>query len=389
MAEVSSAAFVFNLRSGAARDPEGQNGTATILNDWTFRGAGQYDNRALNDKLDNLGLHRHGDAGTLTTSFGGTLLGDNLYEALALYADILQRPMLPDDHFEQCRALAQQHLASLEDDPRQRISLLAREEHLPYPYGRPSVGKQNEISEITAESARRFWQETYTPAETILAVAGKVDFEQLKAKAEMLFGNWQGEPLPELPQPARKSGICHKPNEGAQVHVAVMYPSANYQDPNYYSAQAACAVLSGGMGSRLFTEVREKRGLCYAVYASQRVVGPYGCVMGYVGSSPEQAQEALDVMLAEFNRLAEGITEEELQRAQVGMRASLIMTGESSNARAAGCARDFRNLGRVRTLEEIEQAIMALTVDDVVNYVKANPPRDYTITTIGPKELAI
>ena len=108
-----------------------------------------------------------------------------------------------------------------------------------------------------------------------------------------------------------------------------------------------------------------------------------------MGSTPDRAQEALDVTLSELTKLAEGISQEELDRAKVGLRASLIMQGESTSARALSCARDMYHLERVRSLSEIEGGIQKLTVKDVVNHVEGFTPSDFTVATIGPKELRV
>ena len=387
--DVSSGAFVFLVPAGAARDPQNRGGTAGVLSEHLFRGAGDRNNRMLNDKLDSLGLQRHSGVGSLHSSFSGALIGDNTLETIEIYADILQRAHLTAEHFEPCRGLALQSLESLEDDPRQKISLLIKEKYLPYPFGRPSSGKKEDLQALTSEEVKAHWADSFTPDGTILAVAGKVDFNQTKELVEKCFGSWQGKKTDKLPQGNCQQQFYHQPNEGAQVHISLMYPSAHVCNDSYYKALAAVGVLSGGMGSRLFTEVREKRGLCYAVGAHHNITGPYGAVQCYAGSSPEQAQEALDVMTAELIKLKEGITKDELERAKVGLRASLIMQGESTAARAAACVGDYYHLGRVRSLEEIETAIKSLSVEDVIEYVKSHPAEKFTVATIGPKELKI
>ena len=389
MAEVSSAAFGFLVPAGVACDPDNRTGTATVLAELVFRGAGVLDNRTLNEQLDSLGLHRHGGVSTFHSCFSGALLGDNLLGALAIHADILQRPHLNDHDFLTCKDLAIQSLQSLEDDPRSKISLLVHEQFFSYPFGRPAPGKENELQQLTCAETKAHWSSRFTPQGTILALAGKFDFGLVTEAVEKYFGNWQGSAPLELPDIGCKSKTFHEANDGAQVHIGLMYPSVHYSSSDYYNALTAVSVLSGGMGSRLFTEVREKRGLCYAVGAGHRVVGRQGAVFCYAGSSPDNAQEALDVMTGELVKLADGISQDELDRAKVGLRSSLIMQGESTSARAGSCAGDYYHLGRVRSLEEIEQAINAVTVDGVVDFVGRYRPKDFAVATIGPRELKI
>jgi predicted Zn-dependent peptidase len=325
----------------------------------------------------------------LHSNFCGSLVGDNLLEALKLHAEIIRRPLLQEDQFALCRELAIQTLDSLEDDPHQKVSMLVREQFLPDPIGRPALGKRDELQQLSLQEVKDYFGRHYSASGSILAVAGLLDLDQVKEEVEKTFGSWNGQAAVDVPEGKCQSTYYHVKNEGAQVHIGLMYSSVNYQHKDYYKALAAVGVLSGGMGSRRFTEVREKRGLCYAVSASQQVVGSYGVVQCYLGSTPERAQEGLDVMVAELRKLGEGITQDELDRAKVGLRASLIMQGESTGARASTCARDTYNLGRVRSLDEIDQAIQSLTVEDVLEHVNAYPPKDFTVATIGPKELQV
>ena len=389
MDEVSSGAFVFLVPAGVAHDPENLTGAASVLTELIFRGAGDLDNRALNEQLDSLGLYRQSGVATLFSTFGGALVADNLLPALKLHADILIRPHLACEQFASCRDLALQSLDSLEDDPRQKILMLVHEQFLPYPFGRPAPGIKQELQNLDYQTLKKHWQRHFLPDGAILAVAGKLDFEQLKDTVEEYFGCWRGPKTDQIPPGAYQSKLFHQQNEGAQVHVGLMYPSVNYTDKDYYAALSGVAVLSGGMGSRLFTEVREKRGLCYAVGAAHQVIAGFGAIQCYLGSTPDRAQQALDVMLAELRKLPQGITPNELDRAKVGLRATLIMQGESSSARTLGCASDFYHLGRVRSLREIEENILALTCDDVVRHLRRCPPGRFALATIGPKELTL
>lgn len=389
MADVASAAFTILVPAGVVYDPKERTGTATVLSELLFRGAGDMDNRQLNERLDSLGLQRSNSVSDLHMHLSCSLVSDNLAEALEIYTDILMRPQLQAEQFEMCRQLALQSIEALEDDPRQKISLLAHENYLGYPLGRPSPGKIEELGALSLEETQAFWQQQFTPGQTIIAVAGKINFERLKEQIGKTLGSWQGPAVDKITTTDCSRNYQHHTNEGAQVHIGLMCDSVHVTDADYYQALAAVSVLSGGMGSRLFTEVREKRALCYAVAASHKVIGLVGAIQGYLGSSPQQAQEGLDVMLAEFRKLADGISEDELDRAKVGLRSSLIMMGESSGARALRCAGDMYYLGRVRSLDEIEKAVCGLSVEEVVGHVQAHRPESFSVTTLGPTALAV
>lgn len=141
------------------------------------------------------------------------------------------------------------------------------------------------------------------------------------------------------------------------------------------------------MSARLFTEVREKRGLCYSVYASLNAIKDRGQVLCYAGTTAERAQETLDVLRNELQRLSDGIAEDELDRCKARAKSSLIMAQESTGSRASSLARNWYYLGRTITLDEVRNKIEALTVPAVLDYVHAHPATDFTILTIGPQSL--
>ena len=185
------------------------------------------------------------------------------------------------------------------------------------------------------------------------------------------------------------SKYTHIHNEGAQVHIGLMTETAKLTDPDYYNARVAVSVLSGGMSARLFTEVREKRGLCYAIGAHYHALKEAAGIMCYAGTTPEKAQETLEVIIGEFGRLSEEISEEEIQRAKIGLKSSLILQSESSSSRAGSTGHDYYMLGRVRSLYEIKSKIEETSVDSVLTFLRKNKFKDFTVVTIGPKEVAV
>ncbi|MBN2511822.1 MAG: insulinase family protein [Sedimentisphaerales bacterium] len=389
MADVESASFYFLLPAGNAYYPEGCSGAGQIITDWLFRGAGSRDSRTLIEALDELGIHRNSSITAENLSISASLESANLLEALDLYADILTAPLLDDEQFEPSRQLAVHELAGLDDDPQHKVRLLVAEQFYPAPYNRPSEGKKADLESMTADSCRRIIQRQFDWSQGIFAIAGKYDFpaicDLLEKRCAHLPGT--GAKRPAAGAPGQR--YTHEANEGAQVHIGLMTRVPTIQDSRYYDIMAAVSILSGGMSSRLFTEVREKRGLCYAVGARYQSLKDHAAISCYAGTTPEQAQETLDVTVEQFRRLREGFSDEELQRAQIGLKSTLIMQSESSAARAAGVAGDYYYLGRVRTLPEIRQKIDSVSRSSVLAFLNDNPFDDFTVATIGPKPIQL
>jgi predicted Zn-dependent peptidase len=181
----------------------------------------------------------------------------------------------------------------------------------------------------------------------------------------------------------------HLQDDSAQVHIGLMTETVKPSDEDYYNARVAVSVLSGGMSARLFKEVREKRGLCYAIGATYHGLKEAAGMICYAGTTPEKAQQTLDVIMAEFTRLSEGISEEEIERAKVGLKSMLVLHSESSSSRASGIGSDYYVLERVRCLDEIKSKIEATSVDSVLGFLRNNRFKDFTIVTIGPKKLKV
>lgn len=387
MASVQSAAFDVLLPAGASLMPDNCCGAPVVIEDWIFRGAGSKTSRDLTDLLDSLGLHRSSSVESKYIALSAALEADNLLKAVELYADIILNPALKSEQFEYSRQLALQGLLSLEDDPRHKTLLLLREYFYPDPLGRSTVGKQEDLQNLTARICKQIISENFNISETIFAVAGKYDFEKLCLLLEKLFGPEKPKKQKDINTKKQTSAYRHQQYDGAQVHIGIMTDTITPQNPDYYNARVAVAILSGGMSSRLFTEVREKRGLCYVVGASYHSLKEMAGIGCYAGTTPDKAQETYDVIIAEFRKLAEGINDEELARAKIGLQSSLIMQSESTIARAGAAAMDYYMLDKVRSLEEIKQQIEKITVKSVLDFLEKNPFDKFCSVTIGPAEI--
>lgn len=392
MTGMKSVAMTLLVPAGVSTDPAGQVGVSTVLSDLILRGAGPWDSRGLTDHLDSLGLQRSSTVGVYHTRLGAAAVGDRLLKALPAYSAMLTQPHLPEDGFEAARDLSLQALAGLDDDPRQKLLVALREAYFPGPLGRNVMGIEADMKSLTLAAARAEHARRFVAQGAILSVAGDVD--------EIIYRDAVGAALGTLPprsvdlprsplEVGSQPRHVFQPQPSEQTHIGIAYPSVPETHDDYYAARLAVEVLSGGMSGRLFTEVREKRGLCYSVWAGYSSLIGLGAITGYAGTSNERAQATLDCLIAEIQRLSDGVTEAELTRARTGLKSSLIMSGESTSGRAAALAHDYFVRGRLRTLDEISQALDGVTVDRVNAYLRSHPPGPFTTVIVGPKDLSL
>lgn len=384
---LESAAFTFLTPSGCCFDPEGRAGLASLTSEMMLRGAGSRDSRAWISELENLGVERGESVGVAQATYHGATLRDNVYAGISLFADMLRRPHLPADQLEAGRMACLQELRAIDDEPSHKLMIELRHRRYPDPWGRSSLGEEEAIRAITIDDVSQFHAERYRPGNTILAVAGNFEWKRMCDEVQKLFGDW--EPL-DMKEPAArngKPGKNHIPFESTQSHVGVAYPTIPYKHPDYFQAWAAVGVLSSGSSSRLFTEVREKRGLCYTVYASLHTQRDRASVLCYAGTTAERAQETLDVTVDELRKLGRGIEQSELNRLKARIKSSLIMQQESTSARSGALGRDWYHLGRARSLDEVGKLVDALSADTINEFLEKNPPNDLMVVTLGPEPL--
>ena len=389
MADVQSAAFSMLLPAGSAYDLEGKNGTGAILSDLAIRGAGNRDSKQLSLALDNLGLQRSEGVGIGHVTFSGATLAARLPEALQIYGDVVRKPFLDEVQFDGAKMGVEQTLTALMDEPRQRLFQELRRRCYDAPWGRPSEGTLKDVASISVEDVRNQFESGFRPNGTIIGIAGNVDADEIQTLIGEMFGDWERQPDRELHAVAADRSHQHIQHDSTQTHIGIACDSVPYNHERYYDAWAAVSVLSGGMSSRLFTEVREKRGLCYAINATLNSLPDQARVICYAGSATDRAQETLDVTMAEFKRLPEGIAEDELERCKARAKSSLVMQQESTSARSSSMARDWFHLGRVTSLAEVRDRIDALDTRSILEFLEEYPFTNYTVLTIGSAGLDV
>lgn len=373
------------IPGGTSTDPVGREGAGTVLSTLVQRGAGERNTRELSEAFEFLGYRRGVSASQSNTVLTLAGLVEPWDEAIGLLADIVLRPALPESEVEPCRQLALQTLAGLDDEPGQKLIVELYQRYFPTTFGRCRLGTREGLEQLTHDALRAQWERTYCPAGAVMAVAGGLPFERVVDRIGELFGEWHGESAPTPPPVTTgRPKYEHVSSSTEQVHIGLAYPDVPPDHPARYHALMAAQVLSGGMGSRLFTEVREKRGLCYSVHARTHAVRGHGYTMATAGTTTQRSTETLEVMARELLRLPGSVEPDEIQRGRVRLLSSTVMSDESTSARSARMAMDQYLLGRVRSFEEIRAGIEAVSTDSLNQHLEVYPPQDFTVVTLGP-----
>ena len=389
--DVASVGLVVHVPAGAGHDSADRLGASAMWSELVFRGAGDLDSRAQADAMDRAGMTRASDVTPRSLRLAFSFVGDELDAALPLIVDLLRRPRMTADAVEATRELSLQALAGLSDDPQERAMLECRRLHQPRPWNRSGYGDEAGLRALTRDELAEGWSARCRPGGVIIGVAGDATWERVVDRLSPLLEGWEGDADPVAEEaPEGRGRQAYIEDDSAQSQIVISRSAPGEEDDASAIERVAGAVLSGGMSARLFTEVREKRGLCYAVGAS--FFGEHGesTVRAYVGTTPDRAQESLDVLVHEMNRLgAPGgeVTRDEFDRAAIGLKTSLTMAGESTGGRAGALVGDLRRMGRARPLDEVGARIGGVTLDALNAYLAAREPAQWTIVALGPKAL--
>ncbi len=375
---------VLQLPIGTVGDPDDGRGAAVVLHEWMQRGAGERDAHEQADALDAFGVRRGGDSGRETSHLSAAFLAQDVAAVLPLLADVVRAPRLDDGEFEGARSLVLQDLAGLDDAPAQRLGEAVVAARYASSHGRSAFGDRGDLETLTPVSLRADAARRLGPRGAVLALAGGGDVELLLEAARSSFAGWTGDTSPPPSPQVREAHRAHVDGPGAQTQIGVVDDAIAPGAEGWTEQALAMGALSGAMGSRLGTEVRERRGLVYTVASSVRYVRGDAYRFTYASTTPERAATTLEVVLQELERLRHGIDAEELERARTLLRSSLVMQAESSGGRAGRLAADVHAFGRPRPLAEVEANLTRATLAEVNDFLAGRPSPDPTVVTSGP-----
>ena len=388
MPSLSSITFGFQFDAAVIHEPEEKQGLAHLFEYMLFQGTKTKDARALNEAFESLGARKSASTGLESAQVWAQIVNTKFDATLQLINELLLTSTFPRSELDQMRSLVLQEIRRRDDEPMSRIGELIRKNfYSGTALSRPLLGTTESVQALKQQDLREFWKARYRPNQSLFAIAGKFDWDHVVERMEALFGAWQGEatPSPEQhPTPATRITIEHE--ERQQEHLAMMCPFPAYTDPDFYAAQIIAEVLGGSMASRLFVEVREKRGLVYSVNAGLSSNKTSGALRIYAGTTPEQGHECLEVIVNELRKLQQdGLTADELARAKVQLKSETVMRSEGSGARMSAISRSWWYDRKIRTIQEVKEAIDGVTSEQILRTLnRFSPLNPLAISAIGP-----
>jgi len=361
MPGLESAAVGVWVDAGGRHETPEVNGVAHMLEHMAFKGTERRSARAIAEEIEAVGGHLNAYTSREQTAYYARVLKADVPLAVDLIADILQRSTFEEEELARERHVIEQEIGQTDDTPDDVVFDQLQAVAFPeQPLGRSILGTVERVRGMQRENLRGFMQQHYHASRMVLVASGAVEHERVMQLAGEAFGG-----LPEgggvAAEAARYAGGPHlEERDLEQLHVCLALPGVPYHDPDFYAAQVMATTLGGGMSSRLFQEIREKRGLCYSVfaYASSYVDG--GLVTVYAGTGPEQGRELVEVTVEEMLRLAEDAAEDEVARSRAQIKAGLLMSLESPSARSEQLARQMLIFGRPVTAPEIVAQVDAI-----------------------------
>ncbi len=388
MPHLETASLGVWVNTGARSELPHEHGLAHLLEHMAFKGTATRTAQQIAEEIEAVGGAVNAMTSFETTDYFARVLREHVPLALDILADILQNPHFAPDDIEREKEVILQEIASVQDAPDDLVFELAQEAAYPdQPLGRTILGTPGSVRALTGEDLSAYRSSAYSGPRMVLGAAGAIDHDEIAAKAEALFSSF-----PKIEgrtyEPARFGG-GHRSltRRFEQSHLIIGFEAPSFRDEAYFTSLIYSVLLGGGMSSRLFQEARERRGLCYDIHAFGWGFSDSGLFGVHAATGSTQIEELVEVIMTQLRAVAlDGPNQAELQRAKAQLKASLLMSLESSEARAGQIARDTLVFGRQLTTVELIERIEGVSAADVGALAAGFATVKQPVTaSVGPK----
>lgn len=389
MPSVRSVSIGIWLRTGSRAESEADNGITHFLEHMVFKGTRKRSAEEIARSADSIGGHLDAFTAKECTSFSIKVLDEHLPRAFDVLADLVKDPLLRDEHINKESQVIQEEIKMVEDTPDDLVHELFTESYWRnHALGRPILGTRETVRSFNRARLFRYFRRHYTPGNMLVTAAGHLEHRCVLGLTKKQFGSAPaGPPSPAAKAPVASPGIRlrHKKNL-EQVHICVGAPAYPLAHPRRFACYVLNTILGGGMSSRLFQNVREKRGLAYAVFSGLNTYRDAGCLNVYAGTSTANARTVVQLIVEEFARLkSQPLTGEELRRTKDYLKGSTLLGLESTTSRMSNLARQEMYFGRHFSMDEIAREVEAVTAEDVLGVAQdLLEPGRIALTVLGP-----
>ena len=385
MEQVETVSVGVWVEVGTRYESAAVNGVSHMLEHMAFKGTRRRSARAIAEEIEAVGGHLNAYTGREGTTYFAKVMKEEIGLALDIIADILQHSVFDPAELEREREVILQEIGQARDTPDDIVFDHFQATAYPdQPLGRPVLGTEETVTGMQRDALVGHMARHYRAGRMILAAAGKLDHQDLVERAKALFADLpQGEA--EAPQPGLYRGGDYRGDQDhEQVHLVLGFPGIKLGHPDQFAMAALSTVLGGGMSSRLFQEVREKRGLVYSIYSFHSGFADGGIFGIYAGTGEKSLATLTPLVFDEIAAMAGKVAPEELQRAKAQLKADVLMSLESTHARAEQIARQLAIYGRIIPPAEIVAEIQKVDEAALARCAAVLLKGPLTVTTLGP-----
>jgi predicted Zn-dependent peptidase len=385
-ADVETVSLGIWIGAGSRSENLLEHGVAHFLEHMAFKGTTRRSAQDIAEEIEAVGGELNAATGIDSTAYYARVLRQDLGLALDILSDIILAPRFDRAELGRERDVILQEIASAQDSPEDMVFDLVQTTAFPdQPAGRPILGTSESVRGFRSTHLKTYLTTHYHAPNMVLAAAGAVDHQQLLAEAERLLATLDPGTGPEPAPALYRGGVARSEKPFEQTHLVLAFEAPPYRHADYYAAQVCAGALGGGMSSRLFQEVREKRGLCYAIHAFASGLTDAGMFAVYAACGPDRAAQLLGVVRDELKRAADrGFSDDEIGRVKAQLKMGLLTGLESSGARAEQFARQILLHGRPLSRGELIAKVESVTAADARRIAERLLVSPVSLATVGP-----
>lgn len=361
------------------------NGVAHFLEHMAFKGTKTKSAKEIAEEVDNVGGFINAFTSEETTAYFVQLLEQNLQVGIDVISDILQNSTFEPKELEKERGVILQEIGMYLDDPSEMVGDYWQRTAFPdQPIGRLVIGKKEIIQSIEREKIVNFMQNNYHPSKMVVSAAGKINHEKFVQQISNSMINLPKGKIIERVKALYKGGEYREDKTLEQVHLVLGFEGLDYYDDDYYALKIYSAIMGAGMSSRLFQEIREKRGLVYSIHTSARSFYDTGTFQVFAGTGEKQIKELLPVLCDELQNAPKNLTDKEIEKSKTQLRSATLMATESTMSNAAFAVHQIFTKNKLIDIEEILEKIQNVTKSSIEKVAKKLLSSKPTISSIGP-----